>query len=67
MKRIEQITHLGAFRTKSGFLLFPKTIYMEDIKDTRWLERATWMEKSVSLGLLESNGWHPVKWLEDED
>lgn len=59
---------LGAKRTRSGFLFFPKTIENE----TRWLERAVWEQLAVHKHV-QSNGstyhygrWIDVGWLSSE-
>jgi hypothetical protein len=48
------------------FLLFPKTIKGE----TRWLERATWIEKAVLWGNNRGEQWYrwePIGWEGDEE
>jgi hypothetical protein len=50
-------------RVRSGFLWFPKEIEME----TRWLERATWVEECVHYiyvrtGKKASYKWEPIRW-----
>jgi len=48
----------GQKRTMNGFLLFPMNLENE----TRWLEKATWIELykwNWSLGRLS---WQPITW-----
>lgn len=41
---------LGNKRTNEGFLLFPKTLWNpRGFKETRWLERANWVEEVVTV------------------
>jgi hypothetical protein len=56
-------------RIKSKFLLFPKTINEE----TRWLERADWIEKFVAVYVYKTEieetpnkyFWLPIKWIDN--
>lgn len=49
----------GTIRARSKFLWLPLTIGSE----SRWLERATWMEK-WSLGAWFGDHWRPYEWVD---
>lgn len=53
----------GDERTKTAFLIFPKTIRRE----TRWLERASWLEIYKKVSFCDEDGLYLYtggKWLE---
>ena len=48
-----------AVRTRSGFLWLPRTAQDE----TRWLERATWVEVFYEYGCTAGSAWVARDWL----
>jgi hypothetical protein len=64
MRRKQRLPKPGSKRTVTKFLWGPRTLstsprpYVE--KETRWLERATWLEEFY-YGI-----WKPVCWMDNE-
>jgi len=66
---------LGSFRLKTAFLLWPRTLPVSknrsSDKETRWLGRATWIEKCVedvySPYSPSSRFWIGLYWVEDKE
>lgn len=59
---------LGSERVRSGFLLLPRTIGGE----TRWLERASWVQRMCGSSMLgepahEPYRWRDVRWLDAKE
>jgi hypothetical protein len=51
----------GDLRHRTRFLLFPMTID----KQTRWLERATWVEQALAWHTVHGTPaikWQPISW-----
>lgn len=55
----------GDQRVRSGFLLFPRTLRMQfgDREETRWLERAAWMERYIYDEQLDYSYWEALHWV----
>ena len=64
MRKIIRPPTPGKQRIKKGFLLFPKTLKMEDgTLQRRWLETTEWVQE-FSHGY-DCDHWFSVEWLED--
>ena len=62
MRWKKEKTKDGETRIINKFLIFPKTINRE----TRWLEKASWVEKWGYWGAAEDGpGWAYIDWLEN--
>ena len=64
MRKIEHVYLNGDRRTRSGFLLMPRSTFDVEtrIMDTRWLEHAEWLEEySCYMG---DSYWTTIKWID---
>ena len=52
------IPEIGDTRLRNSFLMFPKRI----LDETRWLEKAVWLEKFLELTSGEKDVWVPIRW-----
>ena len=54
----------GQRRLRSRFLLLPKTLECGGRRETRWLERATWLEEYVEpFNAFGKAGWKACHWV----
>jgi len=64
MRRKQRLPKLGTKRKVTKFLWWPRTLSTSPVpyieKETRWLERATWVEE------WNYRAWEPMYWTDEE-
>ncbi len=66
MKWTSKIWSSGDTRTRTIFLLFPKSVYNSEkgVLEWRWLERVTFVEK-YRISMLSGGWWSEIAWVDD--
>ena len=74
MRIRKRVIEKDEYRTKTGFLFWPKTLDADQFsrpnedrfQETRWLERATWRQR---YGYDRDNrpNWCDLYWIDEED
>ena len=54
-----RVPQVGEVRRKEAFLFLPKRV----VDETRFLERAIWEEKYLTLTSEEAEVWVPIAWV----
>lgn len=67
MRRVKRILQEGDTRQRTAFLWLPLTVRRGMTLETRWLEKATWLEKVIIAHSLDSSTyWKAVEFIDEE-